>query len=121
MYKILILASAALAMTACGGPGNKKATQPEKEEKRMLSGGYSEPRPLTDEEAVLFKKVTEGLDGVEYTPQSVAKQIVAGTNYRFICKAVPVTRNPRPYEAIVVVYQPLPGQGEPRITEITRQ
>lgn len=121
MYRILILASAALAFTACGGPGSKKPTQPEKEQQGMLCGGYSSQRPLTDEEAVLFKKVTEGLDGVGYTPQSVATQIVAGTNYRFICKAVTATKDPKTYEAVVVVYQPLPGQGEPRITEITRQ
>lgn len=117
MYKTLILVSALFVLSACGALGSKQEKQPEKE---VLCGGYTAQRSLTDEELLLFKKVTQGLDGVNYTPQSVATQIVAGTNYRFVCKAVTTTPESPNFDAAVVVYQPLPGQGEARITEITR-
>ena len=48
------------------------------------------------------------------------QQVVAGTNYRFVCKAKTVTPNPETYRAEVIVFKPLPGQGEAKITKITR-
>lgn len=86
----------------------------------MIAGGYSQQRPLKAEEVALFKQVTAELDGVSYTPESVSTQVVAGRNYRFICKAVTVTREPQTYQAEVVVFEPLPGRGEPRITSFKR-
>ena len=58
--------------------------------------------------------------GVSYTPESVATQVVAGTNYRFICTAKTATPGPETYEAEIIVFQPLPGQGEAKIAKITR-
>lgn len=52
------------------------------------------------------------MTGVSYTPESVATQVVAGTNYRFICTAKTATPGPETYEAEIIVFQPLPGQGE---------
>ena len=45
---------------------------------------------------------------------------MAGTNYRFICTAKTVTPGPETYEAEIIVFQPLPGQGEAKIAKITR-
>jgi len=49
---------------------------------------------------------------------------VAGTNYRFLCKAREIKadgKRGKKFYAVVVLYRPLPGQGEPRVTSIERQ
>ncbi len=123
MKRILILTLAAAALAACGGPGRKAAkTEESKESKErvVMTGGYTEQRPLSEQERALFHQLTQGLTGVAYTPESVATQVVAGINYRFVCKARTVTLDPETYQAEVTVYQPLPGQGEARITSIKR-
>lgn len=125
MLKILIVLLAATAMTACGGQSPKAGKQTESKmekqaESPVVTGGYTQQRPLSDEERELFRQVTHGMTGVSYTPETVATQVVAGTNYRFICTAKTATRNPETYQAEVTVFQPLPGRGEPKITAIKR-
>lgn len=120
MKRILILTLAAAALAACGGPGRKAAKTEESKERVVMTGGYTEQRPLSEQEQALFHQVTQGLTGVAYTPESVATQVVAGINYRFVCKARTVTLDHETYQAEVTVYQPLPGQGEARITSIKR-
>lgn len=123
-----IIAFAAAALTACAAQGGKTAAsaeKPDKTEKTRITeagmvGGYTAQRPLDEREKELFENVTAGLTGVRYTPRSVATQVVAGTNYRFVCTAVTATREPQSYKAEVTVFQPLPGQGEARITGIRR-
>ena len=85
-----------------------------------MTGAYTDQRPLNDEEKKLFRTVTANLAGVRYTPESVATQVVAGTNYRFVCTAEPVTQAPQTFRAEVFIFQPLPGRGEAHITEIRR-
>lgn len=129
MKKIVIITLAAAALSACGANRNNAATakQPGKSETsqsaettrtEQMTGGYTNQRPLSEEEKELFKTATAKLLGVKYTPESVAVQIVAGTNYRFICTAQTVTREPRTYKAEVTVFKPLPGQGEAHVTDI---
>lgn len=115
---------AAAALTACAAQGGKTAApaetgMPRATEERMV-GGYTQPRPLDEQDKELFDSVISGISGVRYTPESVATQVVAGTNYRFVCTALPATRKPQAYKAEITVYRPLPGQGEARITGIKR-
>lgn len=117
MKKIAILVLVLLTLGSCARYGGKTAKQPQKQ---MLAGGYTDQRTPTAEELTLFKTATAELDGVGYTPETVATQVVAGKNYRFICKAVTATRKPQIYKAVVTIYQPLPGKGEPRITKIEK-
>ena len=51
------------------------------------------------------------MTGVSYTPESVATQVVAGTNYRFICTAKTTTPGLETYEAEIIVFQPRAGAG----------
>ena len=103
------LAAAMLALTAtvtaCGG--NDTPTV----------GGYTRQRSLTADERQLFEQVVD-IDGTTYKPRSVATQVVAGTNYRFVCKAR--DDGGKRYDAVIVIYKPLPGQGEAHITSIER-
>lgn len=106
-----------MLLTACGGPAKRAEKQ---QEKTNLCGGYTQQRPLEVSERELFRQVTAGMTGVSYTPESVATQVVAGTNYRFVCKAKTVTADPETYEAEIIVFKPLPGRGEAKISKITR-
>ena len=117
MLKLTIAILAAILLTACGGPAKRTEKQ---QEKTILCGGYTQQRPLEASERELFRQVTADMTGVSYTPESVGTQVVAGTNYRFVCKAKTVTPNPETYRAEVIVFKPLPGQGEAKITKITR-
>lgn len=123
--KTLLVLFAATAMTACGGQVRTAEKETEKKmekqtESAVMTGGYTQQKPLGDQERELFRQVTHGMTGVSYTPESVATQIVAGTNYRFICTAKSATLNPETYQAEVIVFKPLPGRGEPKITSIKR-
>lgn len=122
MNKLLIAACAALALTSCGIMNGKtqKSSEMKHEIEKPMTGAYTDQHPLSKEDLALFQSVTADLDGVRYVPVSVATQVVAGTNYRFVCKAVAMTREAETYRAEITVFQPLPGRGAPRITAIRR-
>ncbi len=82
-------------------------------------GGWTPSRIPTEEDLQVFGEAMEGLDGVGYTPLSVQSQVVKGTNYRFLCEATTVTLEPQTFQAMVMVYKPLPGEGNARIMAIT--
>lgn len=82
-------------------------------------GGWTPSRIPTEEDLQVFGEAMEGLDGVGYTPLSVQSQVVKGTNYRFLCEATTVTLKPQTFQAMVMVYKPLPGEGNARIMAIT--
>ena len=88
MLKLTIAALAAMLLTACGSPEKRTEKQ---QEKTILCGGYTGQRPLEASDRELFRRATTGMTGVSYTPESVATQVVAGTNYRFICTAKTTT------------------------------
>ncbi len=106
-----------LVFGACG----RDATRSEKADDTEIVGGYSKPRTPTDDEKALFAEAVKGLEGVEYKPMNVATQVVAGTNYRFLCSGREKGRKGKRFDAVIVVYRPLPGQGEPRVISVERQ
>lgn len=128
MKKIVLLVAAAVALTACGGNAQKKAqktaadaaTEKAAVNRAQMSGSYTEMRAVTAADKAVFDEATRGLVGVTYTPDSVATQIVNGTNYKFICKAVTATREPETYRAEVIVYKPVKNEESPVITSIRK-
>lgn len=72
-------------------------------------GGWSDYEPLTKEEKDIFQSCMR-LKGVDYTPLLVAKQVVAGCNYRYFCMTKTVTREPKYGYAKVYIYAPLAGE-----------
>lgn len=82
-------------------------------------GGWGPSREPTEEDLQVFNEAMEGFVGVGYTPLSVQSQVVKGINYRFLCDATPVTREPKTFQAMITVYKPLPGEGKAHITAIT--
>ncbi len=56
--------------------------------------------------------------GEAYEPFAFATQVVEGTNYSFLVKKRPVTKNPSLGVAKIHVFAPLSGQGPPELGEI---
>jgi hypothetical protein len=81
------------------------------------TGGYSSWNFTISPEAAATFKAAKQL-GVDYTPLAFATQVVAGLNYVFLCKAVAVSPKAPQRAVKVYIYQPLPGQGDPHITQI---
>lgn len=82
-----------------------------------IMGGWTAYDPLTPKDKNVFREALTGFVGVTYNPNSVATQVVNGTNYRYKCDAS-VPPSDAIWEAIVEIYQPLNGQ--PHITGIIR-
>lgn len=53
------------------------------DQESTLCGGYTNYRPVTDEDLAVWKEYYKGEEVL--TPIEVATQVVAGTNYRFRC------------------------------------
>lgn len=80
-----------------------------------LCGGWNTPEDgaITTEAQAAFDKATEALTGVEYTPVAlVGTQVVAGTNYAFVCIGKTVTAEPTASPYLVIVYADLEGGAE---------
>jgi flavodoxin len=75
----------------------------------MLMGGFSEQRPLAAEDSAVFAEATKDYAYLGLRPLSVSTQIVAGTNYLFVCEMKafggPAT------QTNVKIFKPLPGRG----------
>lgn len=127
MKKIVISTLAAALFSACGVQTHNAAKQQEKSKTEQtmettrtdrMNGAYTAQRPLNDEEKELFETVMAKYVGVKYTPESVATQVVAGINYRFVCTAEPMTQASQTFKAEITIFQPLPDRGEAQITKI---
>lgn len=82
-----------------------------------LLGGYTDQREPSGEEMAMFKAVT-GIGELVLTPLSVSTQVVAGTNYKFWCRYQDGEDSGHCW---VVIFKPLPGQGEPRLASLEKE
>lgn len=81
-----------------------------------MSGGWTAFEELSRQAIMVFSEATNGLVGVDYEPLFVKSQVVAGTNYKFLCKARTITQTPEVFIALVSVFKPLDGAA--RLTPI---
>ena len=87
-----------------------------------LAGGWSVPEEtvttsIPDKAKAAFDKAVDGMTGNEIEPLALlGTQVVAGTNYAFICKSTLATQEPVTGIQIVTVYEDL--DGESSITNI---
>lgn len=77
---------------------------------KYLCGAYSDCRSLTEQDVQLFESVYSY--DLKLKPQSVATQVVAGTNYKFVCTDALAN------DILVYVFKPLPNRDKPRVTGI---
>lgn len=54
----------------------------------------------------VFETALHGFVGVNYKPLAAATQVVAGTNYCFLCRATVVSPGAEPYAAKVYINHP---------------
>lgn len=103
----ILCLSLTACMVACGASANNT--------EEPVSGGWStgEPTEPTDEQKAIFAKATETMTGMEYTPvRLLGQQVVAGMNYRFLCKGRATVPGTEEVWAILEVYQDLEGSAE---------
>jgi hypothetical protein len=102
----IVLAALTLALANVAA---KAQTQP-----APMVGAYGEAAPLDDEAKAVFEQaIGPQPEDRHYTPLTVARQVVAGMNYRFT--ADETTRSGTAHVRIVV-FKPL--SGPPRVTQI---
>lgn len=84
-------------------------------------GAYGCFHVVTEEEKAIFNEAND-MVGVYYEPLLAATQVVAGSNYRFICNAKVAALHADYYLAQVTVFVPLSGgkMEKPVITDIKR-
>ena len=124
--KLAIAATLAMALVGCGGTAADQAqaddtvgeaiteTTDEEASAPATLGGwqvYGEPASnLAPEQADIFQKATGDLLGVSYHPIAViGQQVVAGTNYAYLCQATAVTPDAQAEWVVAVVYVDLEG------------
>ncbi|MDR2951376.1 MAG: hypothetical protein LBV71_19485 [Prevotella sp.] len=84
-----------------------------------MCGGFTAFRLFTSEEKELFVKILDPIVGVDYLPLAVATQVVAGTNYAFLCESKVVRPDSLSYNSLVIIHKPLPHVNEaPSLMEI---
>ena len=84
-----------------------------------LAGGWfaSDDIALPEEVKEAYDKAMEGLVGVDYEPVAfLESQVVAGMNYRILCKSTVVYPGAETGYVIVTVYRALDGSAE--VTDI---
>ena len=84
---------------------------------QSLMGGWTPYHKLTNQDRMIFEEALKGFVGVNYSPNSVSTQVVAGKNYRFKCTAS-MLPSEIIWEAIVEISNPL--NNKPYITGIIR-
>ena len=107
LKKVFLAMSVIMILLASAGCTSKKET--------VIDGGWStvEDGTITDELQELFDKAVAELDGADYKPVKLLEtQVVAGTNYKFLCDATVVSPDAKTKQAIVTIYQDLEGNVE---------
>lgn len=80
--------------------------------KSQMVGAFGKSTKLTAEDDSLFKAVVLSHSDLQLKPVKVSRQVVAGMNYCYEC----VDNNKK--RVVVIVHEPLPGQGDARILSI---
>lgn len=108
-----------LSLAGCGAKPVADETSTEANtEATEVVGGYTvsdeaAATTLTDDERAAFDAAIDGLVGVTYTPVStLATQVVAGTNYAFLCKGEVADAQGTTGWYVLVVYEDLSGKAE---------
>ncbi len=80
----------------------------------QVVGGWNTPEDgkITEAAKAAFDKAVKP-GGISYTPVSlIGTQVVAGTNYAFVCIGKPTAPNAKPAPYLVIVYADLNGNAE---------
>lgn len=93
-------------------------TSGEQKEQEELAGGWNVPKEtagsaIPANAQAAFDKAVKTFTGSTIEPIALLQtQVVAGTNYAFICRSTPAVQNPVPVIQIVKVYEDLESNAE---------
>jgi hypothetical protein len=77
----------------------------------QIIGGWGEFNyDVSAEAKAVLTEALGGLVGVKYVPLAVATQVVAGTNYCFLCTGTSTSLPSPSFPALLYVYKPLSGE-----------
>lgn len=110
----LLLAGIMMFCLACGAISASAAPLGTRQSAPIV-GGYTQPASpvVTLRAKNALNKALEGSVGSDFTPVAlIDTQVVAGTNYRILCKISPVIPEPQATYSIVTVYEDLQGNAE---------
>lgn len=94
------------------------------EEPEQAAGAWIdvEDKTITDELREIFNKALQGLTGATYEPQElVAKQVVAGTNYKFLANGSKTTKPITKGTYYITIYEDLDGNVELKDIEVIKE
>ncbi len=100
------------AAEAAEETAEETAEEAAEENKEEIVGGWEEAQDgaITEDLQALFDKAMEGMTGVDYVPvKLLATQVVAGTNYKFLCEGTTVVPDGETKMYIVTIYEDLQG------------
>ncbi len=120
MERMMFLALAAMTIGVTASVYTAPVMNPVTSQDTEQVGGWTQPASpaITKEAQAAFDKAMEDFTGVSYKPvELLGTQVVAGTNYRFLCDAQVVYPGAELYQAIVTVYEDLDGNAS--ILDIT--
>ena len=116
MKKTILIFTLALFTIGCAcnnNQDNKKAPEANKttvsqdDIKTKLVGTYADQNKLTGDDKLVFQEAFKDFKTTnKYTPITVAKQLVAGTNYMFICDVT--SKEGDKFKEEVLIFKPLP-------------
>lgn len=108
MKKILYIALVAVLASCVGTPQNSDT--------KTLCGGWSEYSSLDSASLAVFNAAVVNTDSVGYVPATVARQVVAGMNYKYECETVNYLDRAKNAKVEITIYAPL--RGKPQVTKI---
>lgn len=81
-----------------------------------MLGGWTYSKNISPYDAHIYYSSIGTYDDYFYIPVAMAKQLVNGTNYKFIAIAEPKKEHDSPFFAMVEIYKPI--HGAPYLTRI---
>ena len=116
MKKAIVIFTLALFTIGCAcnnEQDKKKESAPNKitvsqdDSKTKLVGAFADQKKLTEDDKLIFQEAFKDFKTTnKYTPITVAKQVVAGTNYMFICDVT--SKDGDKFKEEVLIFKPLP-------------
>ena len=122
MKKVILILTVALFTMSCACSNKKDKNKDTETEKTTVSkedsskakpvGAFADQKTVTKEDKLVFDEALKIFKTTnKYTALTVAKQVVAGTNYSFICDVV--AKDGAKSQEKVLIFKPLPHTKKP--------
>lgn len=109
LFAAALVFAACAGFSGCRGDEAEAGNVPDEAEEIALCGAYGEwISPVPADALEVFARAASGTEYALRVPVKVSTQVVAGTNYRFAFAD----------GKVLVVFEPLPGRGEPELSEV---